>query len=105
MLKGRNKGGRIDCAEWEVARDRQVPLKRSKRGFDLLELIETVEWPHRLNPTTVRSSGDPVHLVEGVVAILGLPKETGHRIECEAEAVAAAIRKNLADVRDNVTQL
>src|SRR5207249_2204308 len=53
----------------------------------------------------VRSGGDPIHLVESVVAILGLPEETGLRIEGEAETIAASVRKNLADIRRDTIQL
>src|SRR5439155_15262164 len=55
--------------------------------------------------TAVGPGGDAVHLVKGIVAILGLPKETRQRIESQTEAVAAAVRKHLMDVRQNLIEL
>src|SRR5262245_32244261 len=91
LLKGGEKCGRIDRAEGKVPRQRQIPLKRSERSLDLFELPDTIERTHQLDPAAVRSGGDSIHLVKGVVPILGLPKETRQRIEREAEAVAAAV--------------
>ena len=91
LLQGGNKRGRIDRAEGDVPRHRQIPLKRSERRLDLLELIDAVERADHLDPAAVGPGGDPIHLVKSVVAILGLPKETGQRIESKTEAVAAAV--------------
>src|SRR5262249_1471477 len=66
--------------------------------------LDAVEWSHHLDPAPVGSSSYLIHLVEGVITVLRLPKEASHRIKCQAETIAAAVRKNLVDVRHNVIQ-
>src|SRR5262249_29016355 len=83
LLQRRDKGGRINGAEGDVTGHRQVPLQGGERGLDGLELSDSPEWSHDLDPATVGASRDQIHLVEGVVAVLRLPEETGHRVEGE----------------------
>src|SRR5262249_15830805 len=90
-LQRRGKGGGIDGAEGGDTRHRQVPLEGGERGLDGLELSDSPGWPHDLDPATVGARPDQIHLVEGVVAVLRLPEETGHRVEGEAETIAAAV--------------
>src|SRR5690349_1173667 len=105
LLQSGNKGGRIDGAEGEVTGHRQVPLKRCKRGFNLFEVGYSTERSHDLDPAAVGAGSDSIDLVKGVIAVLRLPQGTGRGIEGKAEAVAAAVRKDLTDVRHHLTQV
>src|SRR5579862_340819 len=64
-----------------------------------------VHWPDDLDPAAIGPCGDSIHLVKGVVTVFRFPEETGNRIECEAKAVAAAVREDLVDVRHDLAQL
>ena len=54
---------------------------------------------HRPESSRCSAGGDPVDLVESVVAVLLVPQVAGARVDGHAEAVADAVGEDLLDVR------
>jgi hypothetical protein len=80
-------------------------LQRREAGLDLLEVADSVRRAHDLDPAAVGPGRHEVDLIEGIVAVFRLPERAGEGIKSEAEAVAATIRKDLADVGDHFIEL